>query len=362
MGSFKRYVPILKGKEGEFSALRDVSARTRSLTTPLVEVPPTPWDYFNDTEPRTLDEHLDRVATRLAACWGPTAELFVDLELVGDGPMADGRHPLQAFLDTARRVGLLATPVTSLGRSADYQRAVQEAVRTDGRGVCLRFEADDFEALADMRDAISDLLAELGIKPSDVDALLDFSTILPGQGPQIALAARSIILTMPSVVDWRTLTFAASSFPENLTAVGPESTASIPRAEWNAWTSLVRHGRALPRIPQFADYGVSHPVLFDLDPRVMQMSANIRYTTPTDWVIVKGRAVKRQGFEQYHDLSQRICALPEFRGGSYSWGDAYIERCANRNDGPGNATTWRRVGTTHHLTLVAEQVASSSAP
>ncbi|MBE0611090.1 MAG: beta family protein [Dehalococcoidia bacterium] len=362
MGSFKHYVPILKGKEGEFSALRDLSSQTRSRTTPVVEVPPTPWDYFNDTEQRTLDDHVHRVATRLAACWGTASELCVDLELVGDGPMADGRHPVQAFLDTARRVGLMAVPVTSLGRSAEHQRAVQEAIQTDRRGVCLRFESDGFEALADMGGAITDLVRGFGVKPSDVDALLDFGAILPSQGSQIALAARSLVLTLPSCGDWRTLTFAASSFPENLTAIGPDSIASIARAEWTAWTSLIRHGGTLPRIPRFADYGVSHPAPVDVDPRIMQMSANIRYTTDTDWLIVKGRAVKRQGFEQFHDLSELVCALPEFKGGSYSWGDAYIQRCASRNEGPGNATTWRRVGTTHHLTLVAEQVANLPAP
>lgn len=362
MDSFKHYIPILKGKEGEFSALRDLSSQTRSRITPVVEVPPTPWDYFNDTEQRTLGEHVHRVVTRLAACWGTASELFVDLELVGDGPMADGRHPVQAFLQEARGEGLVAIPVTSLGRSAEHQRAVQEAVQADRHGVCLRFESDDFEALADMGSAISDLVRALGVTPSDIDVLLDFGAVLPNQGPQVALAARSLILTLPAVGDWRTLTFAASSFPENLTAFGPDSITSIARAEWIAWTSLVRHGGTLPRIPRFADYGVGHPVLLDVDPRIMQMSANIRYTTPNDWLIAKGRGVKRQGFEQFHDLSERVSALPEFKGGSYSWGDAYIQRCATRNEGPGNATTWRRVGTTHHVTLAAEQVASLTGP
>jgi len=42
------YVPILKGKEGEFAAREELSTAVRDVILPLVEVPRVPYDYANE--------------------------------------------------------------------------------------------------------------------------------------------------------------------------------------------------------------------------------------------------------------------------------------------------------------------------
>ena len=93
----------------------------------------------------------------------------------------------------------------------------------------------------------------------------------------------------------------------------------------------------------------------------MRMSASIRYTTADHWLIVKGKNVRQYGFDQYFELCRTLVELPEYSGENFSWGDRFIMRCARGSGGPGNATTWRKVGTNHHLTLVAQQLATVGA-
>jgi hypothetical protein len=82
------------------------------------------------------------------------------------------------------------------------------------------------------------------------------------------------------------------------------------------------------------------------------------YTAQDDWLIVKGRNVRQYGFDQYFELCRALVGRPEYYGRDFSWGDNFIAQCATRELGPGNATTWRKVGTNHHLTVVVRALAN----
>jgi hypothetical protein len=90
------------------------------------------------------------------------------------------------------------------------------------------------------------------------------------------------------------------------------------------------------------------------------MSASIRYTTRDAWLILKGRNVRQYGFDQYRELSRELVQRPEYNAAQYSWGDGFIKECADGRSGTGNATTWRKVGTNHHLTLVSRLLLASA--
>jgi hypothetical protein len=91
-------------------------------------------------------------------------------------------------------------------------------------------------------------------------------------------------------------------------------------------------------------------------------SANIRYTEAEQWLVLRGRSIARFGFEQYHALSAFLIRHQAFRGRDFSWGDGYIFECAGEVETSGNASTWRRVGTSHHLAVVLNQLASLPSP
>lgn len=354
------YVPLLKGKAAEFESLAVVLEETRDRLTPLVDLPPVPIDFVTGELAKSLDEHLAGVPPRLCKGWGYKRRLFLDAGLVSDRQLADGRHPVQylaaeADLENAFRPVF----VTGLRRPADYTAVVAEAAQMSGEGVVLRLEKDDFGEAKVMGDSVDAVLKELGIAPGAADLIIDLSELNASDTSMLVWLARTLISSLPYVHDWRTLTLAGSAFPRYMTG-GRDSITFEPRTEWLVWDSLYADRDTLMRMPTYGDYAIAHPgpVEEGFDPRYMTISAQLRYTSAAAWVMVKGRSTKDAGFDQMRDLCGRLVARPEYSGPEFSWGDGYIDRCATSAEGPGNATTWRKIGTSHHIEFVTGQIAT----
>ena len=75
---YDHYVPILKGKLGEFKALRELETRIKDKITPLIEAPPIPLNYDTGDPSKTVDEHLDKFIPNIKAYWGSENPAFVD--------------------------------------------------------------------------------------------------------------------------------------------------------------------------------------------------------------------------------------------------------------------------------------------
>lgn len=361
MFNHKHYVPILKGKMGEYSALHHLDQAIRGSLTPLIEVPPIEWDFDADQPSKSIDQQLDGIGPKLANAWPESRPLFLDLvSLADEGLLVDGTHPLTHTINAAREQGVLAIPVTGVRRDAPYQAAVRSAAEQDGNGICVRLQEPDFENPSGLAAQLTELFGSFGSPPA-VDIVIDFGELPRDHTRPFTMAVRSVLSSLPLVQDWRTVTFAGSSFPQNLSDVQP-GTSDLPRAEWRIWESLVTGGHPLPRIPTFGDYAIAHPIIGDVDFRFMRISAQIRYTTDNDWLIVKGRSVREYGHEQFYDLCRLLVARPEYRGPAFSWGDDYIDRAARTEVTPGNPMIWRRIGTSHHLTHVVDQISNLDVP
>jgi hypothetical protein len=352
------YVPILKGKEGEYNALRELTPAIKEGLTPLIEPIPIPYDFANEVPAKTVDEHLANFISKIVLNWG-LGTIFFDLDWIPESErMADGRHPLKFIFDGARTAGSQAIPVTGLNRDAAYQDAVKDAIDSDHRGVCIRLESDDLDDLSTLGSQLDTLVAFFGVAKSDVDLLVDFAAIDPQSAVPMQIAASSIIGTLPSIMDWRTLTFAASAFPPDLSRLAANSVTPLPRTEWTIWLWLAARRARLRRLPTFGDYAIAHPGWTEVDPRLMKMSAQLRYTIDIEWLVFKARNTKDFGFGQFKQICAALIARPEYRGASFSWGDNAINDYANPSTGPGNATIWRKIGTNHHVTMVVTQIAS----
>lgn len=350
----RHYVPILKGKEGEFKALGELYLADKAAITPLIEVVPVPWDYAEEQPSRSVEAHLEPLGRKLHTAWGDERPLFVDLGLLGEDA-AGGLHPLEFVLNATRATGVRVIPVTGLDRDAPTQTAVRNAAAQDGEGVCIRLRPIDV-AQGNLGAQLPALLETLQVLPGDVDLILDYHAVALGHGPLLPVLMQAHIGLLPNLSSWRTLTVAATAFPQDLTDFGPASTSTIERVEWEVWSNL--RGLPLHRIPAFGDYAISHPEMNEMDPRMLRMSAAIRYTIPGEWLVLKGRNVRDHGFAQFHTLSSTLVNRVEYAGQNFSWGDDYIWKCAHHQCGPGNATTWRQVGTNHHMTCVTTQIAN----
>lgn len=322
-----------------------------------MEVQEIPWDYVNDAPATEADQYLNRVSQKCADYWGTDRSLLLDIEPASlEGDVA-GVHPLTFLLGACRDRNVQVVPVTGLDRPAAFQQAIAAAVAGDELGVCVRLTPEDLER-AHFDGDLHRTIQQVGGGAGSTDLVLDLGPIMPTQQAATTMAARAMIQATPHIEGWRSVILAATAFPENLQGFPPESTSTRPRTEWLVWRNLVGPAGNLVRQPSFSDYAIAHPSVLDLDPRIMRMSANLRYTIDHEWLILKGRDTRQYGHEQFNDLCALLVARPEYSGQDFSWGDNYIHQCANGNAGPGNAMMWRRAGTSHHLTFVVNQIAN----
>lgn len=341
------YVPILKWKQGEQRALAALLPNDRAGCIPLLDLLAEAFE----SSKKSLVQVCDDICDEIAKCWGP-APAFVDFD-----DDIDSGVVTQLFA-SARARELALVPVTALWRPTQWQSAVAAVIAADKRGVCLRVSPEEIYGQTFGSD-LAQLAATLGCAHAAADLLLDWGPIDEGDGPRTAITLRAALPLVPQIASWRSITFAASAFPKLLSDVGV-GRGVIARAEWEAHGLLIS-APGLARPVAFGDYAIAYPIY---EPTPYSGSAAIRYTVTTEWLIFRGRSLRLPGaYKQFPALCQQLVADPQFCGSGFSWGDDQIVGYASGNlPGTGNTTTWRAVGTNHHVTFVARQVASRFAP
>lgn len=348
----RHYLPILKGKKGEFDALSWLDSATKDALTPLVEVFTVPWDWDEDVPAKTIEAHLDSFAKGIVNGWGAGRSIFIDTIWLDPDAQAGGKHHLEYLFD-ALRGQVDAVPVGGLVRGDAHAAAIAAIVALDGRGAC-RLDADDVSDSTSLKASIDSWLAAVGVTATDVDLVVDLGEVTSTNRGAFEIATGALLPTLPYLNDWRSLTLASGAFPRDLSSVPAESEELFDRHDWRLWRAV--DSSSVPRKPTFGDFAISHPELSDPDPRTMRPSASIRYATDTQWLLVKRRWV-RHGYDQYRDASAIVLGHPEYAGSAHCRGDGFIDACAA--GGPtGNLTTWRAVGTCHHLQTTAATLAS----
>jgi hypothetical protein len=367
-----RYVPILKGKQGELDALLKTRKSLKTSIAPLVEIPPIPPKYLageDDPIPsKSIDSHVEDTAANLVEALAGYTTVYIDGFYIEEEPdLEDGTEPSARIFQILRDAKVPFIPVVGLDRIDQYADSVRTAVKSDGRGCCLRINVEDLDQPPKtLKDLIAALLAEIGLHPDAVDLLVDYGPAVPSKS--------ALLLQMnglPDVKKWRTLTVASSSFPVDMSQVAQNSLAEFERKEWRAWTYLRSNLESVTRMPNYSDYGINHPAISEIDPRIMRLSPNIRYSASLNYVVAKGSAYPRKtdktkkpntkAADQYPKLAKMVISHPAWKTGKFSWGDEYIEKCSHK-ECVGNSTNWRSVGTCHHLAFVAHQLSSLHEP
>ncbi len=354
------YVPCLLWKQGEYQALSRLPIKIKRFFTPLVEIPEIGYDFENETKVRMIDEHLTPFAKRVHEKWG-RQPCFVDLNRIGSNErMATGVHPVRFVFDRLRERMCPAISVTGLDRNSVYQQEIKNVATEDKSGICLRIKIEQ-AAKVSFKDDIDSLLSRIKVGPENCDLIIDLGApnFVPLDG--FSKVVQAIISKLPYLKNWRTFTLLGTSFPETM-AVIKKGGEIIPRYEWKLYKMLVLDfKKAGLRLPTFSDYAINHPDIPELDWRVVKPSATIRYTIDDGWYIVKGENVrdKKYGkFEQYRGLSKNVIDSKYYYSSTFSWGDDYIQKCANKKGNTGSLMTWRQVGTNHHIVKVIQDVAS----
>ncbi|MER6213232.1 hypothetical protein ABT213_04150 [Streptomyces sp. NPDC001674] len=343
------YVPILKGKAGEFSALAHVTPAVRSCIRPVMELVPDP--DVRDVLETFCDRAMDAVPQG--------AVLTVDSGALPTTRVLEGEAggPITRLSESMGLRGVRMCPVVRLTDSRDVLAEASRAVAAHESGACLRFSvAVDISEPLPPRGQIRSLLRRLRLEPEEVDLLIDAGPV----DSRLAcdhLVARSLsALTALSPWRWRRECVAAGAFPLNLTGFPRGRATPVPRRDAQLWRRVLSEWQGIP--PDFGDFGVTHP-------RVPAKSRgtpdpNMRYTTPDAWQVFVYPRV-RAGNDDFFTLSADLVGSPYWpvSGAGTSWGDARLKECATRQRvKAGGGTEWRAWATSHHLAVVASDTAT----
>jgi hypothetical protein len=317
MFKYKHYVPVLKGKRAEFGVLSGLPDQQR--LTPLFEAIPS---QPSSTVPKQMER-----------CWPAALPYFLDCVFFDD-EAATAALPsvLEAFQAAASR-GQTAIPVTGTGRSANFQLAIQEQPTLAQTGVAIRLVPDDFEDEDELAASLETLLRLFGLSRDEADLIVDLGSVADQNASTLAQVSRANLALIPYLSEWRTLTLISGAFPMGLTPLTRNAWNYRPRTDWQLWSLLVTGTRRPARLPTYGDYGIANTIL----PPEGQATilAQLRYSTPSDFMIWKGRNAITQGFDQFIGICRDLVRRPEYRGADFSSGDAEIAEKAASGGSPG---------------------------
>lgn len=354
----RQYVPCLRWKQGEYQALYRLSSKAQESIVPLIEIPEIGYDFESGMNSKSIDEHLSKFAKRAKDKWG--GHCLVDMHLIESSQrMNNGRHPFGFVFDDIRLKGVLAIPVIDLKQDYDCQNEIKAIVATDMRGLCIRVSIAE-AAKPDLAASLGTLIQQYNVEADECDFILDMAA--PNFEPidSFGKLMETIIGKLPHLNEWRSFALIGTSFPQSMGGL-KLGESIIPRNEWKLYTSLIdRLTVSGIRIPTFGDYGINHPDVLLFDMRLAKPSATVRYTIKDGWLILKGSNVRDYKFGQYRRLCQEVVASGYYCGITFSEGDRYIHGCAQGTESTGTLTTWRWVGTNHHLEKVVQDIANLS--
>lgn len=377
----RHYVAVLRCKQAEKGALKQLPETVRASMTPLIEIPRTLNIQSEETDkngkqkrlvlergdervPYILDAVLRKTTSDIKVVWSDRP-VWLDLQhLFPEWRLPDGRHPVEAIWNYARADLLFPpdpVPVVTLRSDAAFIHAVRAILEQDNVGVVLRLHRNDLEH-AQLSTRIANLLIQLELTPGRADLVVDFGCV--GESGLLIEWACSRI---PQIEQWRTFSCVGSSFPENLIGM-PLGENEFARHEWDSFSALIESGKSLPRTPAFGDFGPQYGCYLE-PPLNASATASIRYTTPLKYVVMRGQSI-RVGAKslQYPANAELLRGHQEFRSlleQEKCAGDDYIEDRANcmleieeKGEGMGNSTTWLQASLNRHWSLTTKQLST----
>jgi Beta protein len=348
------YVPIVKGKMYDILALKELAPAIRGQVMPLLEIMPL------GSKGGDLEDHIVRLCSYVKK-YLPLGRLYLDFRgLDPDAVVPGGINGTIFGFRLLQKLGRPVTPVYGLARNDALWKSLGEIAADFNQGFCFRLARDDLDdfALDDTWEQIIERTKEMTLSVGRTDLLIDLGSIANDYPKQLQERVLDFLGRNPETYKYRSIIVAGSSALKDVSSVEKEGTEDVPRRELDLWRSLWLDVPTELR-PIFADYGVVHPDFSDVGPN-RNINAKIRYTSGNVIRYFRGHGLWRptKDYGQYRSLAAKVRNSTLYLGPSASFGDQYIDDCANHiTSTPGAPNTWVRADMNSHISHTAMQIA-----
>lgn len=356
------YVPILKWKEGEQLALRDLRGIPLDAMRPVIELVPTPPPSEPKvqkglTEPRParsmdlLAGHaIGKAMDAIGRTPYKTRPFYLDAAALANEKVVGGDAVAEVYDQVVRR-GFSTIPVIRV----PLDGGPITPLPFQGQTVCYRLDASRGGPL----DLESIRRSAAGRR---MHLILDFRSVM---GAYVRPKAERMVQYATAAFDvFDAVVIAASAFPDGLHDVGQDNAGNIDRVDLLAWLRYRR--MALEQhspVASYGDYGIQHPRLFTGRGNAKQ-TAGIRYTLDREWLVLRGHAItKENGARQFVTLAKNLVGRTQFMGAHHCIGCRAVQDTADEagRDMIVGLGGWRHYGTVHHLTTTLRQILAARA-
>ena len=330
-----RYYPVLKWKKGEQLALKNLTSEQQKGIMPIIELvdPTSPEEFFNTLQ-------------------GISCPVYIDTENIDSNEY----EYLTSIVEQARENDKPVYPVipVSLVEAKTPKSSLLER--------CLFkipvIPEEDEPNVGEIIEKIKALgVAEYGV-------ILDIGPSVKREFLGLQRTALLTLLTSQKdfLLGTRAVIVCTSSFPSDISDIGGGEERQYKRYDFSLFYRTVSalEGDELLHKLAYADYGVSKYTETELDFSRLRYGIlpKIKYSTPTEYIVLKGK--RQQGILtiSYKELAQTILNAPYYSGREFSYGDECIYNIANSADKSGNSTNWVTYCANHHIVLVLGQISS----
>lgn len=345
------YVPFLKYKVNEVSALKALSLTDRRRVTPFFDLPRK--DILNSA---SLKKTIDTAHRKYEINLKSLPYFYIDNFDINDSILINGddnySYVLEKFSDAK------IVPVVGIDRSERRNDVVIEAKTNDMLlldTVALRVSYEDIISYTLIEDEITELFDSLNEHFDDYHLIIDNRIC---HDIDIDVRSSQIIKFINDICDdfeFDKVIVTGSSIPASIRdLLEPNTDITIDRSEVKIFNKV---SHALPFVV-IGDYTAVSPNYSDVQIRGELMrrvtAPKMMYSFDHKLNIKRGGAIEGhpRGNKQYNDLSVVLTGETFYRGSVYSFGDKYIDEKANNVGKDASPSTIPKALINAHMTYM----------
>jgi hypothetical protein len=337
-----KYVPFLKVKQGELAAVKNLSENI------IAEVKPYHL-FLNDSNKDRAGEYLESLIKPLVATYKDRGNsFFTDFSIFTD---YQSIHMYELLRHHGLDFTIVAENLNLPSDSAEYLKNTN----LFGNGLALKLTASNDYKFDVLNKRIRAICEYFDIQSSDVDLIIDFGYVTPGNLGLFTSRFEKFQFTIKNFDHFRSVVILSGSFPKDMTGIAVDTIHELPLLEMEIFQALASLSS---RELIYGDYGNIHPVL-NPESAKFSGSCTIKYTTSRAYKIYRGTKpdMVAQGTRQYVEKCQLIVAADDYDGPAFSFGDKEIQMYAEeKKKGNGSSTTWITNTLNHHITKLASEL------